>query len=146
MKFGDRRGCLPFIISKSSDWRLEIWFANSPWELKQISFKRYLSSLVGWHELSTLVHVYFNIHLQRPKMNWSCGNPDKCFGLVRIFLFFLIMSHSHHLLLNPLYSSSESFFEPNWYDIIILSHLHESLWFQLHIFVILPEQSENLVL
>ena len=46
------------------------------------------------------VHVCFNIHLQRPRMNRLCGNPDNCFGLVRIFLFFLILSHTHHFLLN----------------------------------------------
>ena len=55
-----------------------------------------------WH----WVHVYFNIHLKKTRMNRLCGNPDKWFGLGRIFLFFLILSHTHHFLLNSPYTQA----------------------------------------
>ena len=43
-------------------------------------------------------------------MNRLCGNPDKCFGLGRIFLFFLILSHTHQFLLNSPYTQALNHF------------------------------------
>ena len=43
-------------------------------------------------------------------MNRLCGNPDKWFVLGRIFLFFLILSHTHHFLLNSPYTQALNHF------------------------------------